>query len=190
MRKAELGSVLACHSESEKVGSSKRKFGRREILKKAGLLGAAGTLAVANSAALKADYTQDVGDRGHAPLGVWLVKVISITYPGAEYSYFYSFARGGYTATGNIDENFEGQKYSPTMGVYDRTGNESVRYREKGWIFDLEGNNIGISDAVGTFPLDSSCARISGPGVYTQYDLSGNVIFTEEYTVEGTKVAV
>jgi hypothetical protein len=190
MGKAELGSVLACHSESEKEGFSKRKFGRRELLKKAGLLGAAGTLAVSTSAALKADDAQDVGERGHAPLGVWLVKVISITYPGAEYDYFYSFARGGYTATGNIDENFQGQKYSPTMGVYVCTGKESVRYREKGWVFDLDGNNIATSDALGTFTLDPRGTQISGPGVYTQYDLNGNVIFTEEYKVEGTKVAV
>jgi FRG domain len=136
---------------------NKRVVGEREVVppgaeigisQQDANLGAAGTLLVANSAVLKADDAKDVGGRGGAPLGVWLVKVISITYPGAEYSYFYSFAHGGYTATGNIDENFEGQKYSPTMGVYVCTGNMSVRYREKGWIFDLNGNNIGTSDAV------------------------------------------
>jgi len=170
-----------------------QKLGRRDMLKTAGVLGAASALAILNGAeAVQAADTQTNDGTDDALLGVWLVKVFSDTYPGQVYNYFYSFARGGYVATGDVDEdNGAGQKASPTMGVYVRAGRRTVRYREKGWIYDLSGKNTGTSDAAGTFTLDQSGKTITGPGVYNQYDLQGNLSYgPEQLHVTGTKVAV
>src|ERR1700674_251764 len=170
-----------------------QKLGRRDMLKTAGVLGAASALAILNGAeAVQAADTQTNDGTADALLGVWLVKVFSDTYPGQVYNYFYSFARGGYVATGDVDEdNGAGQKASPTMGVYVRAGRRTVRYREKGWIYDLSGKNTGTSDAAGTFTLDQSGKTITGPGVYNQYDLQGNLSYgPEQLHVTGTKVAV
>jgi hypothetical protein len=168
------------------------KLGRRDMLKTAGVVGAAGALAILSGTEAGAANVQADDGTDDALLGVWLVKVSSVTYPGAVYNYFYSFARGGYVATGDVDEdNGAGQKASPTMGVYVRAGRRTVRYREKGWIYDLSGKNTGTSDAVGTFALDKSGRKISGPGVYTQYDLNGNLSYgPEQLDVTGTKVVV
>jgi hypothetical protein len=162
---------------------------RRDILKKAGLLTTVGVATLANGTTNV--LAQDSGaDSPHPILGVWLVKVIA---PGATYNYFYSFARGGYTATGDIDEqNFAGFKFGPTMGEYVSIGERSVRYREKGWAYDFTtGNPAGSFDSKGTFTLDRKGEKLSGPGVYNLYDPSGNLIFgPQDYVVAGQKVLV
>ncbi len=159
-----------------------RKLGRRHIFKKVGFVCAGSAVALMSGA-----KNANASENGYPILGLWLVKVAA---SGATYSYFYSFAQGNYTATGDVDEKYLNMKFSPTMGAYIPIGPQSVRYREKGWTYDLAGKKIGTFNGVGTFTLDNSGKALSGPGVFSLYDLRGNVIFTEHYHAKGKKIVV
>lgn len=76
------------------------------------------------------------------------------------------------------------------MGAYVPVGDRTVRYREKGWTYDLAGKNNGTFDGTGTFTLDRHGLTLRGPGVYVLYDLKGAAIFTEKYAAKGEKIAV
>jgi len=158
------------------------------LLSRRDALGKVSSATVAGTLALVSGETPSQADVGDAEiLGLWLVTA---TAPGGSYNYFYSFARGGYTATGDIDEKFQDMKFSPTMGAYLAAGDRTVRYREQGWTYDLKGNKIGTFSSVGSFTLDASAKALNGPGTFTLYDSKGNLTYSEKFTAKGKKIAV
>lgn len=119
--------------------------------------------------------------------GLWSVEV---TASGAQYRYIYSFGDGAYTATGDIDERFEDMKFSPTMGAYEQVSTGKVKYRERGWTYDLAGKVTGTFESVGTFEIDKSGPTLHGPGTYTLSDLFGKITYRETFEAKGSKIDV
>ena len=119
--------------------------------------------------------------------GLWSVEV---TASDAKYRYIYSFADGAYTATGDIDERFEDMKFSPTMGAFEQVAQGKLKYRERGWTYDLSGKATGTFESVGTFTLDKSGADFHGPGTYTISDLFGKITYRETFEAKGSKIDI
>lgn len=152
---------------------------RREMLRKAGFLGAAGVFALAGRP-LDAS-----GDR-NGLVGLWDVTVSG----AATYYYTYSFSRDAFVAAGNIDNNWDGQgsSFGPTMGAHSRQRTRTYAIREKGWAFDPSGQPAGWFAFIGTYVLDRTGRSLTGDGTWSLYDLSGNAVFVEPLTVSGTRL--
>jgi hypothetical protein len=153
-----------------------------DFLKKCAVVAVAAPL-VALTGKAKADAAQD----SDPLVGLWEA---TITTGSATYRYFYSISTGAYIATGNLDENYMGFKYGPTMGAYVREDDGSYRYRERGYAFDLKGKNAGTFAANGTLRLSSDGNAFSGPGTWKQLDGRGKAVATETLTVEARRLAV
>lgn len=154
-----------------------------DFLKKMGLMGAAGALAL-----MKGTTVANAAKTEDDPLvGLWEMTVVG---SAGTYRYIYSISRGAWVATGNVDEGFLEFKYSPSMGAYVRAADGSFRYTEKGWVFDRRGNNVGTFRSMGTFRLNASQKAFSGPGTFTQFDSRGKSILVEPFTATATKLAV
>ncbi len=125
-------------------------------------------------------------DDPDAIVGLWEAVVKG----DAVYEYIYAISRGSYVATGSIDERFQDFKYSPTMGAYIRAADGSFKYRERGYVFDLKGDNVGAVTSTGTLRLDETGAALHGPGTFTQYDLHAKPVFTEKFSMTATRLKV
>lgn len=152
-----------------------------DFLKRLGFLALTAPLA-----ALQNSAKADAADSADPIVGLWEGNVQA---SGTTYQYVWSISRGAYVATGNVDENFMGFKYSPTMGTYTRVGNGSYRYRERGYVFDLTGHNVGSFTSVGTFKLSADANTMSGPGTFTQYDVKSKKSSRESYSVRATRIS-
>ncbi len=151
-----------------------------DFLKRLGFLALTGPLAALQSPA-KADAAQN-----DDPLvGLWEGDVRA---GGTSYRYVYAISRGAYVATGSVDENFMGFKYGPTMGTYTRSGNGSYRYRERGYVFDLKGRNVGSFSSAGTFRLSADGNTFTSPGTFTQYDAQSKKTSSEPYSVTAKRI--
>ena len=154
---------------------------KTDFLKRLGLIACAAPIAAIQTAS-PADAASD----SDVLVGLW-----SATVSGqAIYKYVYSISRGTYVATGNIDEGFMNFKFGPTLGEYTQDADGSYRYRERVWVFDMKGNNVGWATSTGTFRLDHSRSTFSGPGTYTQYDLHSKVVMNEKFMLTATRDAV
>jgi hypothetical protein len=120
-----------------------------------------------------------------------LVGMWEMTVQGsATYHYKYAISDGTWVATGDIDGNFYGYRYSPTVGAYAKDAGGSYSYRERGWTYTQGGICNGTFESTGRFELDASGGTFSGPGVFKQFDLKGRTILSEPFTVVATKVGV
>lgn len=153
-----------------------------DFLKRVALIGLAAPLA-----ALEVAAKADAEDDEDVLVGLWEGVVRA---GGTTYRYIWSMSRGSYIATGDIDENFMGFKYSPTMGAYKRNADGSYRFHERGYAFDLKGNNVGTFTTLGTFQLDAGRETFSGPGTFTQFDLKSKPVARESLTVTAKRIAV
>lgn len=160
----------------------RRSLRRREILAKVGLAGAAFT------AGLMSRPVPAQASDADAILGLWSVRVSGSN--SAKYNYMYAFARGAYTANGDIDQNYQGTKFSPTVGAYVLDGNRTVRYREQGWTYTLAGSITGTFESIGTFTLDVAGNSLSGPGVFRMRDANGKIVYRERFTANGKRLTV
>jgi hypothetical protein len=156
---------------------------KADFLKSVGLLGSAGALALVRDATPASAASEEAD-----PLvGLWEMTVVG---DSGTYRYIYSISPGAWTGTGNIDEGFQGFKYSPSMGAYALMTDGSYRYAERGWTFDQRGNNVGTFRSVGTFKLDATKKIFSGPGTFTQLDSKGKTLFVEHFKATATKADV
>ena len=150
-----------------------------DFLKRLGVLALTAPLAAVQSAA-----KADAADSSDPIVGLWE----GVYQAGKDtYHYIYSIARGAYVATGDVDENFAGFKYGMTMGTYARNGDGSYRYRERGYVFDLRGRNVGSFTSNGTFRISGD--TLSGPGTFIQYDLKSRELSRESYSVKAKRIS-
>jgi hypothetical protein len=119
-------------------------------------------------------------------IGLWegAVQAGKVTY-----RYIWSIAPGAYVVTGNVDENYMGFKYGPGMGTYQRSGDGSYRYRERGYVFDLRGRGVGSSTSSGTFRVSADGNTLSGPGTFIQFDLKSKESSRETYIVTAKRIS-
>jgi hypothetical protein len=118
--------------------------------------------------------------------GLWSM---SVTASGATYHYFYAIGHGSYTGTGDIDGRYMNMRFGPTVGAYVAAGPRRIRYRERGWTYDLSGKNIGSFSSEGTMEIDSTGQTLAGPGVYKMCDLKGAVTFSEQFVAKARKIS-
>jgi|SRR5579863_2307360 len=127
------------------------------------------------------------GHDAESLVGLWEMIVTS---KDGTYHYIYAISSGAWVCTGNIDEGFQQQKYSPSMGAYVRNADGSYRYEERGWVYDPKGNNVGAFRSVGTITLAADQKTFSGPGVFTQFDMKGKPVYKELFSATATRVSV
>ena len=152
------------------------------FLKNLAIVALAAPFALAeNSARAKAD-----DDADDSLVGLWEATITGT----ATYRYVYSISHGSYVATGNVDEGFMGFKFSPTMGTYIRASDGSYPYRERGYVFDMKGNNVGTFTTVGSLRLGADRKTFTGPGNYTQFDMHSKPVAKESFTIKAVRVSV
>jgi hypothetical protein len=117
-------------------------------------------------------------------IGIW-----EMTVQGEQGTYLYKYAisEGAWVTIGNIDGGLYNFRYGPTLGAYVKNTDGSYRYREIGWTYTRGGVKTGSFESTGTFVLDASGNSFSGPGSFKQFDLAGNTILTENFTVLATR---
>ncbi|HEY1866831.1 MAG TPA: hypothetical protein VGG70_00950 [Candidatus Cybelea sp.] len=152
-----------------------------DFLKRLGFLALTAPLAALQNAA-----KADAAGNEDPIVGLWDASVQS---GGTSYRYIYAISRGAYVATGSVDENFQGFTYSPTMGTYKRNGDGSYRYRERGYVFDLRGRNVGSSSSAGTFRISADGNTLTGPGTFMQFDLKSKETSRELFTISAKRIS-
>jgi hypothetical protein len=163
------------------IASEDRVLLKIDFLKRLGFLALSAPVT-----AVVAGARADASDDPDLLVGLWEASVEG----SATYKYIYSISRDAYIATGNIDENFMNMKFGPTLGAYSRMTDGSYKYRERGFVYDMKGHNIGTFTSVGSFRLGSQGNTFAGSGTYTQYDLRAKPKATERYTLKGNRVPV
>lgn len=118
--------------------------------------------------------------------GLWEGVVIG----DQPYHYIWSISRGAYVATGDVDENFMNFKFSPTMGTSIRNGDGTYKFRERGYVFDVRGKNVGTFTSTGSLRISADGSHFSGQGAFTQYDLRSKQVAKEPFTIRATRVSV
>jgi hypothetical protein len=154
---------------------------KRQFLKNIAAIGA-GTAAglLSENAPARAETEDD-----DSIAGLWQMEVAG---KAGTYHYFYSISGGTWVATGDIDESYQGFKYSPTVGSYARNAVGSYSYSERGWVFDLKGNKVGYFRSDGKFTLSADGRSFQGPGAFQQFDLKNRTVFREPFSAKATKL--
>ena len=134
-----------------------------------------------------ASVVNEAANTANPLIGMWEMSVVGNV---GTYLYKYAISDGTWVALGNIDLGFLNYRYSPTVGAYVKNADGSYSYRERGWTFTRGGVCNGSLESTGTFVLDSDGITFRGPGTYRQFDLAGNTILTENFTVVATKIGV
>jgi hypothetical protein len=105
--------------------------------------------------------------------------------------YKYAISDGNWVAPADVDEGFQGLKFSPTMGACVPQEDRSFSHKERGWVYDqASGSNVGTFESVGAFKVNPSGTRFAGAGTFTMADRNGVVFYKEPFTAVATKVAV
>jgi hypothetical protein len=130
--------------------------------------------------------TADPSEIDTSLIGIWDMTVTG----GGLFHYKYSISVGSWVAIGDIDQGYFNVHYGPTVGAYTKNPDGSYRYRETGWTYTRGGVCNGTFESTGTFVLDASGNSFSGPGVFKQFDLKGNTLLTESFTVLATRIPV
>jgi len=120
-------------------------------------------------------------------IGLWEMTVVG---EASTYLYKYTISESTWIAIGNVDGGFFNFRYAPTLGAYVKNADGSYRYREIGWTYTKGGVCNGSFESIGTFVLDASGNTFNGPGSFKQFDLTGRIILTDNFTVVATKVGV
>ncbi|HET9342559.1 MAG TPA: hypothetical protein VFO25_06570 [Candidatus Eremiobacteraceae bacterium] len=151
---------------------------KRDFLK---VLGFAGS--IAPLASIEPAYAAETDADPDALVGLWEAVITG----GSTYRYFYAISRGSYVATGSVDEQFQGFKFSPTIGAYARNDDGSFGYLEKGYVFDLKGVDVGTFVSKGVMRLNAAGDTLHGTGTFRQFDVHSKEIFTEPFTMTASR---
>lgn len=151
---------------------------KRDFLKAVGLAASIAPLASAQTA-----DAAEVSMNLDALVGLW----DAVVKGDGTYRYLYAISRGSYVATGNVDEQYQGFKFSPTIGAYGRNHDGSYRYLEKGYVFNLQGVGVGTFSSAGTMRLNADGDTLHGTGTFRQFDLRSKELFTEPFTMTATR---
>jgi hypothetical protein len=120
----------------------KTQLGRRQMLKRAGVLGAVGTLAAIPTSALAGSDDHQEGGRGL--VGAWIDTVSSTDTPPLIFQTLTTYdTGGGLTATASIDSTPPDFLSSPTHGAWVRTEGRSYRWFGHAFAFSKEGPTYG-----------------------------------------------
>jgi hypothetical protein len=146
---------------------------RRDLFKKIGVLGAS---ALALAGASKRAKAFEGNEQQNPLLGLWDLTIPVQPAVGAPVPLYFKYAisEGAYVVTGNSNPTVN----SPATGTYARTGPNSYRIRERGWVYDTSGNPAGTTDFKGTAIVAGDGKTWSGSGTLTGYDVNGKVVFT------------
>ncbi len=145
---------------------------RRNAVKRVGLLGAVGTLAImGGTKAASADPTGECED----PLvGSWLdtgtftvqgVTITALAFAG-------NFAGGIWLTYGNSPPTAAG----PSFGAWIKIGERAYRQHSVGFTFDNNGNQNGYFDVMEQIVLSEDGNSYTGSAVINSLDLNGNII--------------
>ena len=151
---------------------TKLELDRRDAVKRVGLLGAVGTLAIMGGGkAASADSTEVCED----PLvGSWLdtgtftIQGVTVT----ALAFTSNFAAGIWLTYGNSPPTAAG----PSFGAWIKTGERTYRQHSVGFTFDNNGNQNGYFDVMEHIALSEDGNSYTGSAVINSLDLNGNII--------------
>jgi len=163
-------------------------IGRREVLKSAGAVGAAGLLAVVSGPQVAAaDEGEDDRD-SKSPAGTWFETDEGATF---KFGVLVTFdLGGGLVATADIDSiknsNLLG---SPTHGSWVKTGGRSYRWFGKAFSFnDTTGVLDGTYEIKETLTLNERGDRFEGQGAFRLVGGSHAIPNFIPYTTKGERI--
>ena len=164
-----------------------RRTTRRQVLKRAGVLGATAAL-LSPTAALAKQHNAAQG-----PEGSWL-NTITATAPG-------SVPRKGlitYDKGGGLVETLQGDEAplsaalpiltSPGHGAWVSTGSNEIAFNFIRLFYDTSGKFAGLGKTHGTAKLEGD--TLTGSGTFVVTDPTGKVIVTGSFTSKGTRIQV
>ena len=161
-----------------------RRPNRRQLLKKAGILGA--TAALLSPTAAFAQNTKEEG-----PEGSWLVTyTITSGPPIPTYQALITYAAGGgLVETEQLAANPQ-HPGSPAHGAWASNGARTFASTYVGFAFDGKGNLIGRGKVRETVTLDEAGDAYQGSGTLALFDLNGNQLFSGTFTSHATRIRV
>jgi hypothetical protein len=145
---------------------------RRDAVRRVGMLGAAGTLAILGGA--KAASADPIGVSEDQLVGSWL-DTGTFTIQGAPVTalaFSSNFVGGVWLTYGNSPPTAAG----PSFGAWIKTGGRTYRQHSVGFTFDNNGNQNGYFDVVENIVLAEDGNSYSGSAVINSLDLNGNII--------------
>lgn len=145
---------------------------RRDAVRRVGLLGAVGTLAIMGGA--KAASADPVGVCEDPVVGSWLdTGMFTIQgVPVTALAFVSNCAGGVWLGYGNSPPTAAG----PSFGEWTNTGRRNYRQHFVGFTFDSNGNQNGYYDVVEHIVLSEDGNSYTGSAVINSLDLNGNII--------------
>jgi hypothetical protein len=145
---------------------------RRDAVKRVGLLGAVGTLAVMGGA--KTASADPLGECEDPVVGAWLdTGTFTINgVPVTALAFTSNCAGGVWLTYGNSPPTAAG----PSFGAWTNTGGRTYRQHSVGFTFDNNGNQNGYFDVVEHIVLSEDCNSYTGSAVINSLDLNSNII--------------
>ena len=145
---------------------------RRDAVKRVGLLGAVGTLAIMGGA--KAAPAETAGVCEDPLVGSWL-DTGTFTIQGSTVTalaFASNFTGGIWLTYGNSPPTAAG----PSFGAWIKTGERTYRQHSVGFTFDNNGNQNGYFDVMEHVVLSEDGNSYTGSAVINSLDLDGNII--------------
>lgn len=145
---------------------------RRNAVKRVGLLGAVGSLAIIGGAkAASADETgvcEDPLVGSWLDMGMFTIQGVTVT----ALAFTSNFAGGVWLTYGNSPPTAAG----PSFGAWIRTEGRTYRQHSVGFTFDNNGNQNGYFDVMEHIELSEDGNSYTGSAVINSLDLNGNII--------------
>jgi hypothetical protein len=161
-----------------------QRLDRRRMLKGAGALGALGALAALQSPApARADDQED--EHRHGLIGAW--EFTATISPGASLNRGLSLVAPGGVAL-FTDQGEPSQHVGSGVGAWVRTGKRTIALTFVRQRFDATGTLVGTTKILEARTLDAAGDTFSGSGSFNVLDLTGKVVASGTFTIQGTRI--
>jgi hypothetical protein len=163
-------------------------IGRREVLKTAGVVGAASVIGLVSTPQVAQADDREAGRDSRSPAGTWFETDEGV---GFKFGVLMTLdSGGGLVATADID-SIKGKNLlgSPTHGSWASTGGRSYRWFGKAFSFnDLTGAVDGIYEIKETLTLNDEGDRFEGTGAFRLVGGTHPIPNFIPYTTKGERI--
>ena len=163
-----------------------QRVDRRQVLQGVGALGALGALAaLQSSTAARADDDEEEHER--SLIGSW--EFTATIFLGASLNRGLSLVAPGGVAL-FTDQGEPSQHVGSGVGAWVRTGKRTIALTFVRQRFDATGTLVGTTKILETRTLDAAGDTFSGSGSFDALNLSGAVVASGSFTIQGTRIVV
>jgi hypothetical protein len=161
---------------------------RRQFLKTAAALGTVGAL---STLALPASAASAQTEGSDGPAGSWEERVTPTDPSLPSFHVLVTYdSGGGLTADTSLDLDPAFGLSGPIHGVWQLSEDRELRLRNKGFMYDPQGNPNGYVIVTDSLKLDEKGNTYSGSSEAKFYDSNGVLTFSATFKVEGKRITL